>query len=173
MPNFKELGFKAGPSFFWLKLSFPTPIVNKDFKLCRNTIFGRSWKWIILPNKRRTNLETNSSKLGTSEVQNSFILAYQTPFWKISIFERVCPPLELDMAPWLVGKAVAMWWLAFGIGYNHVNRVWVPPPTWQSLRAPQKSANTFAHHVWQCWFQIAYWMQPSWRSNIYIFTSIL
>jgi hypothetical protein len=27
------------------------------------------------------------------------------------------------MAPWLVGKAVAMWWLAFGIGYNHVNRV--------------------------------------------------
>ena len=37
---------------------FSPLIGNGGFKPCKNIVLDRSWKWMILPNKRRTNLET-------------------------------------------------------------------------------------------------------------------
>lgn len=64
-PNFEEVGFKAGPSFWGgLKCSLSTAVGNGGFKPCKTVVLDQGWKHKILLNKRGIDLETKFPKVG-------------------------------------------------------------------------------------------------------------
>ena len=81
MSNFEELGFKVGPSFLGLKV-FVSNIDRKwRFSALQLRSLGLELKMDVYSQKKRgPTLKPSSLKLGTCKGQNSFTLAYQSPF---------------------------------------------------------------------------------------------
>jgi hypothetical protein len=52
MSSFEELGFKAGPSFLWVKIvHFLASIQDGSFARHETFVFNWSWKWTVLTEK--------------------------------------------------------------------------------------------------------------------------
>lgn len=88
--DFKELGFKASPSFIRYKHPFSTPIQDNGYERLKTYVFNQIWKRKVLTKKERPTLKLSSSKLNTCVGQNSFTLAYN--HFKAGIFKLVWPP---------------------------------------------------------------------------------
>jgi len=84
VPNFEELGFQVGPSFFpfWFKLFASDSNQNWRFGALQNRRLGSGWEdGCLCPIKEGPTLKPSSSKWGTCQGQDSFTLAYQIMFW--------------------------------------------------------------------------------------------
>lgn len=82
MRNFEEFGFKVGLSSIGYEHPFSTLIQDVGFARLRTYVSDWIWKKDFNPKKRDESLtlKLNSSKLSTYHGQNSFTLAYRTPF---------------------------------------------------------------------------------------------
>ena len=76
--------------FFWLKLSFPTPIGNGRLKPCKTIALDWSWKRILVPKKRGTNLETKLLKVRHMSRPKFSYLFLVPNFVMKQVFSNIC-----------------------------------------------------------------------------------